>query len=413
MSDRDAVCVIGLGYVGLPLLEALAETGHRVTGLDIDAERIAAPTLGQSYIEDVTVVPLATYTSDPSCLADADVIVIAVPTPLRDGLPDVSAIRAAGVSIAEHMHEGVLVILESTSWPGTTDEVLKPILDAAGVPYHLGFSPERIDPGRGVPLRSIPKIVSGHTPEAGLLVELFYLGFIDQVYLLSGTKEAEFAKLIENAFRQVNIALVNQLSIIARSLGVDVWEALAGAATKPYGYMPFTPGPGVGGHCIAVDSAFLVDWVRRGLGHGPSLLEAAATVNASMAAYVVDRCSDLLNTRSRSLAGSHVLCLGVSYKPGVSDTRESPSLKVMELLRSKGAVVAYHDEFVPAIAHDDASFSSKSVSLTADTIRHCDLVVILTAHPGVNYDLVARVGDLVLDTRGVYRGELPEGVENL
>ena len=356
-TERSTVGVVGLGYVGLPLLVAASQRGFPVIGFDVDASKVDRLRAGVSYVPDVDPKELAElsgarFDDDPAVLEEAEVLLICVPTPLTDHAPDLSTVRGAAQVVGEHLLPGRLVILESTTYPGTTDDLVRPILEASGLrageDFALAYSPERIDPGQRVHrLGNTPKIVSGLTPVCRELASAFYARFVGEVVAAASTREAEMAKLIENTFRQVNIALVNELAMLSRDLGVDIWEALRLAGTKPFGYVPFWPGPGVGGHCIAIDPSYLSWRVGQQLGYGVGFIEHANEVNRKMPAYVVSRLGEALNDVGRPIRGSRILVLGVAYKAGVNDDRESPSLEVLERLLDKGAVVGYHDPYVP------------------------------------------------------------------
>ncbi len=367
IADRTAtVAVVGLGYVGVPLLVAAGAEGFRLIGVDPDVEKVRGLRSGRSHVVDVgpggarlepdeiTWEGRAQFSTDPCLLVAADVIVVAVPTPLRDGTPDLSLVRAAMGDVARALRPGQLVVLESTTYPGTTEELVRPILEATGLvagrDFALAYSPERINPGDGRTLREVPKIVAGVTPIGTELAALFYGTLVDQVVRTSSPRQAEMAKLIENTFRQVNIALVNELATIAPAVGVDIWEALEAAATKPFGYMPFWPGPGVGGHCIAIDPSYLSWRVEQRLGFGIGFIEHARAVNNRMPSHVVSRIVDVLNGQGQALRGSRLVILGLTYKAGVNDVRESPALNVLQRLVAAGADCVYHDPFVPAVA---------------------------------------------------------------
>jgi UDP-N-acetyl-D-glucosamine dehydrogenase len=412
-SKEAAVAVVGLGYVGLPLLAAIGRSGFPVAGFDVDPQRIASLRERRSYLVDVTDAELAlleraTFHDDAAGLADADVILICVPTPLTDHTPDLAMVREAVATVGRHLAPGRLVVLESTTYPGTTEEIVAPLLEAAselgaGPDFALAYSPERIDPGQDVhPLEETPKVVAGLTDRCRDLASSFYGQVVRSVVVAQSPRDAEMAKLIENTFRQVNIALVNELAVLARDLGVDIWEALRAASTKPFGYMPFWPGPGVGGHCIAIDPSYLSWRVGQRLGYRIGFIEHANEVNNRMPAYVVDRIGDALNDAGKPVRGSRVLAVGVTYKPGVDDRRGSPSLAVMERLRAKGAELAYHDPFVPAL--EVAGATLESLPLTDDVLAEQDCVAILTAHPTIDYALIARLAPLVFDARGATVG---------
>jgi UDP-N-acetyl-D-glucosamine dehydrogenase len=422
LRDRTAtVAVVGLGYVGLPLLVAAHRAGYAVLGVDADTAKVAGLRKGRSSTVDIAASELAAvdtsvFSEDPSVLADADVIVLCLPTPLTDGAPDLSMVRRAAEATAAQLRPGTLVVLESTTWPGTTEEFLRPILEAsglvAGVDFALGYSPERIDPGqRGHGLQHTPKVVSGLTERCRDLTVSLYTPIVHSIAVTSSPREAEMAKLIENTYRQVNIALVNELAVMARDLDVDIWEALHAAATKPFGYQPFWPGPGVGGHCIAIDPTYLSWRAGQQLGYRVGFIEHANEVNNRMPEYVATRVSEALNRIGKPVNGSSVLGLGVAFKPGVDDLRGSPSVQVLERLAARGADVAYHDPYVPDLAI--AGERLRSVNLDAATLGAADAVVILTAHPQIDVAGVVRASTLVFDARGVTTGINEPHVERL
>jgi len=412
-QKEAVVAVVGLGYVGLPLLVAAHDEGFPVIGYDADEAKVRSLQDGRSYVVDVAdsvigALDQARFDTDPAVLSDADVILICVPTPLKDSTPDLSMVQLATEQIALMLTPGRLIVLESTTYPGTTEEIVRPILERLsglelGRGFALAYSPERIDPGQQVHrLDNTPKIVAGVTERCRELATSFYSQFVHQVVTTSTPREAEMAKLIENTFRQVNIALVNELAIIGRELGVDIWEALEAAATKPFGYMPFWPGPGVGGHCISIDPSYLSWRAGQQLGYRAAFIEHANEVNNRMPAYVVDRLSEALNDAGKPLNGSKVLAIGVSYKAGVDDRRESPALIVMERMLRKGADVTFHDPFVSDI--EIGGRHLHSVELDDADLARLDCVLILTAHPGIDWRALVGVAPLVFDTRGVTAG---------
>jgi UDP-N-acetyl-D-glucosamine dehydrogenase len=421
INDRSAtVAVIGLGYVGLPLLVAAVRERFAVIGVDIDVDKVNSLREGRSHVVDVSDEDLVSiegcrFTSDHAALAEADVILIAVPTPLRDGTPDLSLVQEAAVQIAAVLQPGRLVVLESTTYPGTTEDVVRPLLEESGLiagrDFALAYSPERIDPGSAHTLRGTPKIVGGIGPADTDVAVGFYETLVDHVVRTSSPRAAEMAKLIENTFRQVNIALVNELATIAPAIGVDIWEALEAAASKPFGYMPFWPGPGVGGHCIAIDPTYLSWRVEQQLGFGIGFVEHARSVNNRMPAYVTARISETLNGVGRALRGARLLVLGLTYKAGVNDVRESPALSVLERLLEAGADCAYHDPYVPSlVGRDDDEFALSSVPLDDSVLDQADCVVILAAHPGIDYAAVVDAAPLVFDAVGVTRGRRADHV---
>ncbi len=403
------VGIVGLGYVGLPLAVAFAEAGHDVTAVDTDPRKVEAIVRGESYIEDVPAEQLAAVssriTASTRCsrLAKADAIVICVPTPLTPNRePDLTPLLDAASSIAAILQPGQLVVLESTTYPGTTRERLAPMLEesglAAGRDFHLAYSPERVDPGRtDHTLRTTPKVVGGLTDACAARAAALYEEVCDVLVPVSSPDAAELTKLLENIFRSVNIALVNELSILCERMGIDIWEVVDAAATKPYGFMRFEPGPGMGGHCLPVDPFYLA-WRAREFDMSTEFIELAGKINQQMPYHCVARIERNLNAQGKAVNGSKVALLGVSYKPGVGDTRESPALKIIALLQALGARVAYHDEHVPALS----AFDLVNCGLD-EALDQADLAVIVTAHPGVDHAAVA-AGELdVLDLRGTTR----------
>ncbi len=412
-ARRAKVVVVGQGYVGLPIAIRASEVGFAVVGYDTSPLRIEALERGESYVEDVSADALGQAlasgyrpTTDADALAGFDVAIITVPTPLRDGAPDLSFIEAAGRELVPRLTAGALVVLESTTYPGTTEELLRPILEESGLraggDFFLGYSPERIDPGnREWNLVNTPKVVSGLDADSCTVVEAFYGILVDRVVRVATLAEAELVKLLENTFRHVNIALVNELTMFSRDLGVDIWSAIDAAATKPYGFMRFTPGPGVGGHCLPIDPSYLAWRVERRLGHRFRFVELANDVNRGMPEYVVRRVQTMLNDRGKAVRGARVLLLGLAYKPGTSDWRESPAMVVAERLVELGAEIRAHDSHVPEGVALGPSIPR--VGCTADELDAADLVLLLTDHPELPYDEIAARAQLVLDTRGRMR----------
>jgi len=402
--------MVGLGYVGLPLALAFAEQGHDVIGVDADQRRVAAIGRGESYIEDVpserleAVSDRIAASSGYGDLAVAEAVLIAVPTPLtRNREPDLGPLVAAGTSLARVLQAGQLVVLESTTYPGTTRERLVPLLEesglAAGRDFNVAFSPERVDPGRtDYTLRNTPKVVGGLTPACLERAVALYEHVCDEIVPVSGPEPAELSKLLENVFRSVNIALVNELAMLCDRMGIDIWEVVEAAATKPYGFMRFDPGPGMGGHCLPVDP-FYLSWKAREYGQPTEFVELAGEVNQRMPEFCVERIARALNDHSKPVRGSRIAILGVSYKPGVGDLRESPALKIMRLLDARGADLVYHDEHVPELP--DLELSSASLD---SALEEADCAVIVTVHPGLDVELVVRNAALVVDFRGVTRG---------
>ncbi|HEX5816173.1 MAG TPA: nucleotide sugar dehydrogenase [Methylomirabilota bacterium] len=413
LAGTPTIGVIGLGYVGLPLAVAFAESGARVVGVDLDARRVAAVAAGRSFIEDVPAATLASLvragrldaTDDVTALKAADAIVICVPTPLgKSKEPDISFIVSAADAVASIIRTGQLIVLESTTYPGTTQEVLLPRFEArgltAGRDFFLAFSPERIDPGNTEwRLRDIPKVVGGLTPACRELVAALYGRITARVVPVSGPETAEMVKLFENTFRSVNIALVNELAIMCRKLDISVWEVVSAAATKPFGFMPFWPGPGLGGHCLPSDPYYL-SWKVRMAGYEPRFIAFADEINRHMPAYVVQLVADALNDRARSVRGARVLVLGVAYKPNVADTRDSPAIEIVDMLTAKGARVAYHDPHVPALTVNGARLESVATVRPADY----DLLLVLTSHDGYDWPALARDAALIIDTRNATGG---------
>lgn len=415
LLDRHAarIAIVGQGYVGLPLAMRAVELGFSVTGYDTAAGRVDALRAANSYVEDVSSEQLRSAiesgyraTTDPADLAGFDVAIITVPTPLREGVPDLSFIETAASDLTPHLRPGVLVVLESTTYPGTTEELLRPALELsgrrAGADFFLGYSPERMDPGNPKwSLANTPKVVSGVDDDSLAAVTAFYSRLVDTVVPVASTAEAELVKLLENTFRHVNIALVNELAMFARDLGVDIWNAVEAAATKGFGFMPFTPGPGVGGHCLPVDPSYLAWRVERRLGHRFRFVELANEVNSGMPDYVVRRAQALLNDNGKSVKGSRVLLIGLAYKAGTSDWRESPATTVAQRLSELGAEVRAHDAHVP----DGAGLGPdvRRVDCSIAELEAADLVVVLTAHEDLPYDDIADHARLVLDTRGSLR----------
>jgi UDP-N-acetyl-D-glucosamine dehydrogenase len=414
------VGIVGLGYVGLPLLVAASTEGFPVIGVDLDRDRIRSLAQGRSYVvdvpdEDLAGLGQATYSHDHRVLGEAQVIIIAVPTPLKDAVPDLAMVKQACADVAGILAPDRLVILESTTYPGTTEEVVRPLLEVSGMTagrdFFLAYSPERIDPGSSWGFKETPKIVSGIGERDTALAELFYRQLVVDVVRTPTPRDAEMAKLIENTFRQVNIALVNELAMLAPDLGVDIWAALEAAATKPFGYMPFWPGPGVGGHCIAIDPSYLSWRVGQRLGFGVGFVDHANGVNKRMPAYVASRIGEALNEVGKPLKGARILALGVAYKSGVNDIRESPALTVLERLARAGAVCSYHDPHVPRFQFLGRDL--ESLSLEPQTLANQDCVAILTPHPTVDYEAVIRCAPLVFDARGVTRRIVAENIVRL
>ncbi len=420
LADRTArIGVIGLGYVGLPLSMASARAGFRVTGFDIDPGKIHAIEAGRSYIDAVPHDILRAMTAagrfDATCdfarLGDCDVIAICVPTPLtKYREPDLSFVEQTCRDIARTLRAGQLVVLESTTWPGTTDEVMRPILEAgglvAGADFHLGFSPEREDPGnRDFHTSSIPKIVGADGAEALALMQAFYGAVVETVVPVSSSRTAEAVKLTENIFRAVNIALVNEMKVVYEAMGIDIWEVVDAARTKPFGFMPFYPGPGLGGHCIPIDPFYLT-WKSREFEQPTRFIELAGEINSAMPRHIVQRLAGALDRRAgKALSRSRVLVMGMAYKKNVPDIRESPSLKLTALIEEHGGRADYHDPHVPEIPRTReymALMGRTSVLWAEDTIRAYDAVLVATDHDDVDYAALARWAPLIVDTRNAF-----------
>lgn len=416
ISNRTArVSVIGLGYVGLPLAVEFAKAGFRVVGLDVDQHKVEQVWAGQSYIPDVPQAELdalvaeglLTATTDYRMLAEVDAISICVPTPLRKSkAPDISYIVATAEGIARYNHPGQLVVLESTTYPGTTEEVILPRIRAngykVGQDFFLAFSPERVDPGnRQYRTYNTPKVIGGITPRCLQIACALYQTAVDRIVPVSSTRAAEMVKLLENTFRAVNIGLVNEIAIMCDKLGVDVWEVIEAAKTKPFGFMPFYPGPGLGGHCIPIDPYYL-SWKLRTLNYNARFIELAGEINGAMPSYVVGKVTDALNELRKPLNGSQVLVLGIAYKRDVKDVRESPALDIIRLLKGKGAQVAYHDPHVPELSLDGEILTS--VELEASVLSEADCVLVITDHSVYDWPWVVANSHLVVDTRNATQG---------
>jgi nucleotide sugar dehydrogenase len=404
--------VIGLGYVGLPLVREACRAGLRVGGLDRDARVVSGLEAGRSHIDDVSDAEVAqmlaagfTPSLDEEILADAQTVVVCVPTPLSDdGGPDLTAVRGAMGSVASRLRPGVLVVLESTTYPGTTDEIVRPLLEqgsglVAGVDFHLAFSPERIDPGNPIyGVRNTPKIIGGHTDACTQAAAAFYSQLIDTVVTAKGTREAEMAKLLENTYRHVNIALVNEMAIFCHELGIDLWDAIDCAATKPFGFQPFRPGPGVGGHCIPIDPNYL-SYKVRSLGYPFRFVELAQEINDRMPRYIVERTQALLNHAGKPLNHANILLLGVTYKADIADQRESPAKPIAKRLHHHGANLTYHDPHITTWTIDDKPVPHAGSDL-AGALERADVAIVLADHSDYDPDMLARHARLLFDTRG-------------
>jgi UDP-N-acetyl-D-glucosamine dehydrogenase len=409
---NSSIAVIGLGYVGLPLAVSFAEVGHHVIGIDIDERKVQSIGEGKSYIPDVDNLLLESLvkkgllkaSTDYSLLAEVDAISICVPTPLRKtGDPDISFIVDASDRIAEIGGNGKLIVLESTTYPGTTEEIIVPRLtgngDQVGMDLFIAFSPERIDPGRDdYTVYTTPKVIGGMTPNCLEVALALYGTIVEKPVAVSSTATAEMVKLLENTFRAVNIGLVNEVAIMCDRLGLDAWEVVEAAATKPYGFMPFYPGPGLGGHCIPIDPIYL-SWKLRTLNYTARFIELASEVNSQMPDYVVGKVTAALNDDLKSIKGSSILIMGAAYKPNVGDVRESPALDVIHLLLEKGAILSYHDPYVATLAHEGVDL--QSVELTKEILSRTDCVVVITHHESFDWDFVTEWAKLIVDTRHV------------
>lgn len=408
------VAVIGQGYVGLPLAVEFARVGFQVTGVDLDRDKVAALNCGESYIPDVEsatlrgLITTGRYraVAEMEALTESDVIIICVPTPLRKTKdPDISFVLSAAAEVKARLRAGQLLVLESTTYPGTTNELLLPMFEEGGLrvgqDFYLAFSPERIDPGnQHFRVRDIPKVVGGVTRDCSQMAALLYRQIVDRVSEVSSPTVAELAKLYENTFRSVNIALANEFALMCRYLDVNVWEVIEAAATKPFGFMPFSPGPGIGGHCIPIDPMYL-SWKLRLNGYEARFIALADDINRSMPHYVITLLVDGLNTRGKCVKGARLLVLGVAYKRGVGDVRESPALEVISALQRKGAEVLYADPFVPSLHSEGLAI--QRVELHEEIVRNCDAVIVLTDHREFDYQMVVENADLVVDTRNATR----------
>lgn len=416
INDKTAVIgVIGLGYVGLPLAVEKAKAGYRVIGFDIQEHKVRKVNEGINYIGDIVPADLKNIvrsgrlkaTGDYSFISEADCVAICVPTPLDEHFqPDISYIANSSKEIAKYLHKGMLVVLESTTYPGTTEEVVKPILESVGLEcgkdFYLAFSPERVDPGNKIyKTKNTPKVVGGVTPDCTELAAALYGNVLESgVFRVSSPKVAEMEKILENTFRNVNIALVNEMAIICDRMGIDIWEVIEAAKTKPYGFMAFYPGPGVGGHCIAVDPFYLT-WKVREYGYHTKLIETAGEINNYMPEFVLERTMKILNRFGKPLYGSEILVLGAAYKQDIDDTRESPALKVMDLLVRHGARLKYNDPYVPGFTYKGRSY--ESAPLTAENLESADLVIITTMHSSYDYDFIEKHSKFIFDTKNAMK----------
>ena len=414
LQEKEAsIAILGLGYVGLPLAVVFGEAGFKVTGIDPDSRKVDSLNKGVSYIPDVKTEAITalvnsgnlTATTDFSILKKMDAVSICVPTPLRKtGDPDMSYILSATEELAKYVHKNMVVVLESTTYPGTTREFMLPMLTEksglkAGEDLFVAFSPERVDPGReDWTTINTPKVMGGVTDACAEVATAWYSGAIQTVFPVSSAEAAEMAKLLENTFRMINIGLVNELAIMCERLGVDVWEVIEAAATKPFGFMKFTPGPGLGGHCIPIDPLYL-SWKMRSLNYNAHFIELASEINTNMPRYVVSRMLEAMNDRGKTLKGSKVLVLGVAYKPDIDDVRESPALDVIGLLQQKGATVEYHDPYIPHIHHEYDGWQMDSIEDVMQGVKSADAVVIVTNHKTYDYPAILEAAKFVFDSR--------------
>ena len=421
-TRRARAGVVGLGYVGLPLAVELAKAGFHTTGIDLDERKVDALTAGESYIPDVRTIDVRALrhagtlqaTTDFSVVKELDTINICVPTPLRKTKdPDMSYIVSAVESIAAHLHPGMLVSLESTTYPGTTEEVVQPLLEAtglrAGSDFFLAFSPERVDPGNATfRTRNVPKVVGGVTPDCLKLATALYASAIDTIVPVASTRVAEMVKLLENTFRAVNIGLVNELALMCDRMNIDVWEVVDAARTKPFGFMAFYPGPGLGGHCIPIDP-FYLSWKAKQSGFDPRFIELAGHINGAMPHYIVEKVADALNTKRKAINGARILVAGVAYKRDIDDLRESPALDVLGLLHAKGAAVSYADPYVPEVQARDwpGRTDLRGVEATRGSFGQYDCIVIITDHSAFDYEAMVAEADLIVDTRNAIRRPAP------
>lgn len=411
-TREPMICIIGLGYVGLPLTLEFVKAGYSVIGIDIDHKKIESLEQGKSYITDVDDNDIRSAisskrfhaTTDYKRLEDADVVIITVPTPLsktRD--PDISYVMSATEQIKKHLKQGQLIILESTTFPGTTEDLIKPSLEETGLrvgrDIFLAFSPERINPGDlSYGIRNTPKVVGGVDPDSTLIASTLYKQVVERVVSVSSAKVAEMVKLLENTFRSVNIALVNEIAIACNILGINTWEVIEAAGTKPFGFMKFYPGPGIGGHCIPIDPHYLA-WKLKTLNYNARFIELASEINTYMPRYVVSRIQDVLNSMAKPIKGTKILIMGVAYKRDINDVRESPALDIIELLEDKGAMVSYHDPYVPKLMVGNKEYYS--INYSNASVKNYDLAVIVTDHRKVDYNIILEADIPIFDTRNV------------
>ena len=424
LNRTARVAVVGQGYVGLSLSCAAAEASFSVVGIDVDGARVndlsreilSVPGVGEEAFRSARATGRISFAAEGSGIAECDIVVLCVPTPVRDHAPDLSFVQEACATVSEFLKPGSLVVLESTTYPGTTEELLRPALESSGrvmgKDFLLAYSPERIDPGNEeFDFRSIPRVVGGLTPEATGMATLFYGQLVDKVMALSSCRAAELAKLLENTFRHVNIALVNEMAMLCHDMDIDVWEVIAAAESKPFGFMPFYPGPGVGGHCIPLDPKYLAWQVRRDAGRQFRVLEESQDVNGQMPSYVAARVAEALNEARKPVKGSEVLILGVAYKPGVGDMRESPALDVMKALKKRGARIRFHDPHIPACPLNGETLLR--TELTQHALKSADVVVMITPHQDYDLEWVAKNSRVIFDARNAFSELRPDNVVTL
>jgi UDP-N-acetyl-D-glucosamine dehydrogenase len=424
LARRARVSVIGQGYVGLSLACATAEAGFPTVGVDVDNERIDAlargeanvPGVPKSMFEAAVATGRLTFTDDVASVAESELTFLCVPTPVRDTVPDLSFITSASTDVAQHLRPGTLVVLESTTYPGSTEDFVRPLLETSGLQagkdFLLAYSPERIDPGNEeFGFREIPRIVGGLTPESTGIATLVYEQLVDKVVPVSSCRAAELAKLLENTFRHVNIALVNEMAMVCHETGLDVWEVIDAASSKPFGFMRFLPGPGVGGHCIPLDPTYLTWQVRRDADRRFRIVEQAQEVNGEMPSWTASRIGEALNEAGKAVKGAHVLVLGVAYKPDLGDARESPALKVIGHLLRRGAKVTFHDPYVESVGWNGRNLAR--TELTTAAVRKADCVALLTPHTSYDLDWLGEHAKLVFDARNAFGSSRYPGVERL
>ena len=424
IENREAqIGVIGLGYVGLPLAMEFVRAGFHVTGIDVDQEKVKKLNRGENYIQDVEDVSVAnavatnqlSATSDFSVIQNLDAISICVPTPLnKQKNPDISHINSVMKNMKDFIHHNMLIVLESTSYPGTTRELVLPKLESKGLrvghEFYLCFSPERVDPGnKKYKTANTPKVLGGITPNCGVMGELLYKTIVDEVVMVSSPESAEMVKLLENTFRAVNIGLANEVAIMCEKLGVDVWEVIDAAATKPFGFMKFTPGPGLGGHCIPIDSHYL-SWKLKTLDYNARFIQLAGEINTAMPLHVVGLVQEGLNQQRKSIRGSQILVIGVAYKKNVDDVRESPALDVMKLLENDGAELSFYDPYVSFVKLNGNGINGHK-SLTEENLKNSDAVIIMTDHDQIDFQFIEENSDLIIDSRNVIKKNQPHVIK--